>query len=333
MVNDSSGWKSYTRLMKALATLIFLASAAVFSLVLFRKSPPEMPAPSPLPTEETAETISKESEEPAIPLSLSFIPESAIQGEPVLIMTAGVADLADIDALTLGDQSIPVFKYQGKPAAFLAIDLHKKPGPYEVALVANDGRKTVATIEVKERILPVSDFDIPESFGGNTPAGEKELTSNLETDTTTLNAVTAVVSPEKLWDGAFRHPLDGPVVVTDTYGYSRQTGNAVISHNGTDFRAAVGTPVYAMNAGKVAFAGTFRNYGNTVIIDHGLGVMTMYMHLSELKTESGTPVEKSDLVALSGNTGYSLGPHLHLSVRIYGYSIDPIKFLELMGPK
>ncbi len=57
----------------------------------------------------------------------------------------------------------------------------------------------------------------------------------------------------------------------------------------------------------------------------------MYMHLSQINVELGKPVEKGDLIALSGNTGYSLGPHLHLSVRIYGYSIDPIKFLELMG--
>lgn len=251
----------------------------------------------------------------------------------MLITLEGVADLADIDSLTLDDQSIPAFPFQGKPAAFLAIDLHKKPGPYQVTLSLKDGREVTATIEVRERILPVSDFDIPESFGGNTPAGEKELTSNLEADTKTLNAVTSIVSPEKLWEGAFRYPLSGPIFVTDTYGYSRQTGATNISHNGTDFRAAVGTPVYAMNAGQVAFAGTFRNYGNTVIIDHGLGLMTMYMHLSELTVETGAPVEKDDLIALSGNTGYSLGPHLHLSVRMYGYSLDPIKFLELMGPQ
>jgi murein DD-endopeptidase MepM/ murein hydrolase activator NlpD len=61
--------------------------------------------------------------------------------------------------------------------------------------------------------------------------------------------------------------------------------------------------------------------------------MTMYMHLSKINVELGKPVEKGDLIALSGNTGYSLGPHLHLSVRIHGYSIDPIKFLELMGPR
>ncbi len=170
----------------------------------------------------------------------------------MLITVDEVADLADIDALTLDDQSIPIFEYQGKPAAFLGIDLHKKPGPYRVALSLKDGRETAATLEVKERILPVSDFDIPESFGGNTPAGEQELTSNLETDTKTLNAVTAIVSPKKLWEGAFRHPLNGPIFVTDVYGYSRQTGATNISHNGTDFRAAVGTPVYAMNAGRVA---------------------------------------------------------------------------------
>lgn len=316
--------------MKIVFGVILLALLFALPLVFLQTekesvAQPESPA--------NKEEIDTEPVTEKIPISISLSPPSVIQGEPVLITVEGVADTADISSLALDDQSIPIFEYQGKPAAFLAIDLHKKPGPYRVALSLNDQREAATMIDVKERILPVSDFDIPESFGGNTPAGEKELTSNLEADTKTLNAVTAIVSPEKLWDSAFRQPLEGPIVVTDTYGYSRQTGATNISHNGTDFRAAVGTPVYAMNAGRVAFAGAFRNYGNTVIIDHGLGVMTMYMHLSQVSVELGKPVEKGDPIALSGNTGYSLGPHLHLSVRIYGHSLDPIKFLELMGPK
>lgn len=267
------------------------------------------------------------------PVSISLSSPSVIQGEPVLITISGLDNSEAVSSLSLDGRSLSVFDYGENVGAIVGIDLHRKPGSYLIILTLNDGQETLASIDVKERILPVSDFDIPESFGGNTPAGEQELTSNLEADTKTLNAVTGVVSPDKLWEGAFRHPLSGPIFVTDTYGYSRQTGATNISHNGTDFRAAVGTPVYAMNAGQVAFAGAFRNYGNTVIIDHGLGVMTMYMHLSKVSVDLGKPVEKGDPIALSGNTGYSLGPHLHLSVRIYGYSIDPIKFLELMGPK
>lgn len=309
-------------LLLAAFTLVFPQTKKEFQESIVTKEPPAREE------ENITDAIAEKK-----PLSISLSPPSVIQGEPVLVTAEGITDRSHVESFTFDGKSIPVFEHEGKLAAFLSIDLHKKPSSYEVALLSKDGEKATVSLEVKERILPVSDFDIPESFGGNTVAGEQKLTSNLESDTKTLNAVTALVSPEKLWTEAFRPPLDGNPVVTDTYGYSRQTGATNISHNGTDFRAAVGTPVYAMNTGQVAFAGTFRNYGHTVIIDHGQGLMTMYMHLSELKVETGTPVEKDDLIALSGNTGYSLGPHLHLSVRIYGSSLDPIEFLELMGPK
>lgn len=307
--------------------LLVLLAALLFIFPQTKKEFVAMPEP-PVSEEKDTDPIAEKK-----PVSISLSSPSVIQGEPVLITINGLSNSETVSSLSLDGQSLSVFEYEEGVGAIIGIDLHKKPDSYPIILTLDNGQETFASIDVKERILPVSDFDIPESFGGNTPAGEQELTSNLEADTKTLNAVTGVVSPDKLWEGAFRHPLSGPIFVTDTYGYSRQTGATNISHNGTDFRAAVGTPVYAMNAGQVAFAGAFRNYGNTVIIDHGLGVMTMYMHLSKVSVELGKPVEKGDPIALSGNTGYSLGPHLHLSVRIYGYSIDPIKFLELMGPK
>jgi hypothetical protein len=73
-------------------------------------------------------------------------------------------------------------------------------------------------------------------LGGNTPQAERELESTLVQDTKIINAATSVVTPEKLWDGPFRYPRNEPIVITDTYGYSRQTGSVNLSHNGTDFR-------------------------------------------------------------------------------------------------
>ena len=86
-----------------------------------------------------------------------------------------------------------------------------------------------------------------------------------------------------------------------------------------------------MNSGKVVFSGSLRNYGHTVIIDHGYGLHTVYMHLSERRVELNQAVGKSELIGLSGDTGYVLGPHLHLSVRINSISIDPMKFMEIFG--
>ena len=102
-------------------------------------------------------------------------------------------------------------------------------------------------------------------------------------------------------------------------------------HKGVDLNAPMGTPVYSMNKGVVKFATSTRNYGMTILVDHGVGLQTVYMHLSEIKVTNGQAVEKGELLGLSGDTGYVLNPHLHVTVRIWDVSIDTMKFLELLG--
>ncbi len=313
--------------MKILLGIIFLILSLAF-VFLRPENMPEIKPESPI-QEENKEAAPPKKE--SVPVSISSPP--VLQGEPALITLDAPLSPADIASLTLSGQSLDLFEEGGRLAALVGIDLHRKPGAYPILLTLRDGAKTEATLEVRERVMATTTFDIPEKLGGNTPEAEQALTNSLSQDTATLNTITRTRSGEKLWSGEFRYPLDGTPFVTDTYGYSRQTGSVNLSHNGTDFRAALGTPVFAMNAGTVVFNGSFRNYGNTVVIDHGLGVMTLYMHLSKAKVELGQRVKKGDQVAESGNTGYSLGPHLHLSVRIDGFSLDPMKFLELLGPK
>ena len=180
-----------------------------------------------------------------------------------------------------------------------------------------------------ERYIAKAPLGIPEKLGGDTPEAERELINTLVEEGKLISAVPT--EDEKLWEGEFRLPIDEPITITDTYGYSRLTGASSISHKGTDFRAAVGTPVYAMNFGKIVFNRFLRNYGNTIIIDHGLGLHTIYMHLSEIGVPLGADVDKGEEIGKTGDTGYVLGPHLHLSIRIGGISIDPEIFMEIIG--
>lgn len=321
--------KPYNVRMKILLWLalpVFLLAA--YFVLLQQKNQPEAEPEMPVTQEGESDTPSLEE-----PVSLSVVPTTLMQGEPARITISGLASTSAVQSLTFDGKPLAVFVDEDKKAALVGIDFHKKPGSYPVVLILDDGRTIEEKIEVGQRTVATAEFDIPEQLGGNTSQAEHELTSTLAQDTAIINAVIATTSPEKLWSGQFRLPLNGSPTVTDVYGYKRQTGSVNLSHQGTDFRASEGTPVYAMNRGRVAFAGTFRNYGHTVIIDHGLGLMTFYMHLSEAEVEKGDNVEKGALIAQSGNTGYSLGPHLHLSVRIDGLTIDPMKFLELMSPK
>lgn len=266
-------------------------------------------------------------------ITLSVSPVTILQGEPVLITVQGITSPSMIQSLSFDAEPVPAFTNNEKTTGLVGVDFHKKPEIYPLILILTDGRTIKENIEVKQRKVSTTEFDIPDKLGGNTPQAEHTLTESLAEDTAIINSVVATTRSEKFWNEPFRLPLDGAITITDVYGYKRQTGSVDLSHQGTDFRASEGTSVYAMNSGRIAFAGTFRNYGHTVIIDHGLGIMTAYMHLSETKVVQDKMVEKGELIALSGNTGYSLGPHLHLSIRINGLTIDPMKFLELMGEK
>lgn len=99
-------------------------------------------------------------------------------------------------------------------------------------------------------------------------------------------------------------------------------------HHGQDFSAPMGTPVYATGAGKIIYQGYDRGYGNFIKIDHGYGYQTIYGHLSKFKTKLGQEVKRGDLIALSGSTGYSTGPHLHYEIHFYGQYQNPLYFFE-----
>ncbi|MDO8565488.1 MAG: M23 family metallopeptidase [bacterium] len=261
-------------------------------------------------------------------ISISTSPAAIIQGEPVLI-TVNNLGTSTIKSLTVDGKKIPVFIHEGKPSALVGIDLRGKIGSYPIILTLDDGQKIESKLIVGERVITKAPLGIPDELGGNTPEAERELINTLVKEGAVISAVPT--SPEKLWDGPFRLPIEPPITITDVYGYSRQTGASSISHKGTDFRAALGTPVYAMNSGMVRLTTNMRNYGNVIVIDHGLGLHTIYMHLSEILTKNGDTVAKGQLIAKSGATGYVLGPHLHLTVRINGISIDPLKFMALLG--
>ncbi len=98
-------------------------------------------------------------------------------------------------------------------------------------------------------------------------------------------------------------------------------------HSGTDFGAGMGSPIRAANAGRVIFAGRQGGYGNTVIIDHGEGITTLYGHASELYVKEGDQVAKGQAIAAVGSTGLSTGPHLHFEVRLNGEPQNPMNYL------
>lgn len=136
-----------------------------------------------------------------------------------------------------------------------------------------------------------------------------------------LNQIYASSMPKFLFDKAFIPPMKS--LITSVYGTKRLYNKHKKSqHLGTDYRAAIGEKIPATNSGKIVFAGDLFYTGWTVIIDHGLDIFTVYGHLSETKVKAGEMVERGQLIALSGNTGRTSGPHLHWGVKVQGQYID-----------
>jgi murein DD-endopeptidase MepM/ murein hydrolase activator NlpD len=256
--------------------------------------------------------------------TLSVSPIVPVQGEPMKIQIEG-AELDSIKNLSFDGMSVPILKYLQKPVGFVGIDLTRKPGVYKFDLELKDGTRISHWLYIGERFKIKAPLGIPQKLGGNTPAAATSLVSNLSRENAVLNSLQT--ESKALWDKNFMFPLES-IFITDPYGYSRTTGQYNIAHKGTDFRAKEGTKVFAMNSGFVRLAKKFEVYGNTVVIDHGLGMMTFYMHLSETLVNQGATVEIGSLIGKSGSTGYAENPHLHLSIKLNNTSIDPMKFME-----
>ena len=128
-------------------------------------------------------------------------------------------------------------------------------------------------------------------------------------------------------DGGFVNPL-GVVEITDAFGVKRSYLNGESRHGGVDLRASVGTQVRAVNSGVVVLtARGFSLEGNMVIVDHGSGVFSLYLHLSKINVKENQKVKKSQEIGLSGSSGAVTGPHLHFMVKANGANVDPLSFI------
>jgi murein DD-endopeptidase MepM/ murein hydrolase activator NlpD len=256
--------------------------------------------------------------------NLDIYPEKPIQGDVLIIQTKNLTK-EDISKILFDGKSLWFFNYQNRATAFWGSDLNQKPGLYTIKIIKESGEVIEEKIEIKKREKYEAPLGIPEKLGGNTKEAGQKLVSNLDKENSEINSLKSL--NKKLWLEKFSYPLKD-ITITDEYGYSRNTVGNIISHKGTDFRAQEGTPVYAINSGYINKAKKYIVYGNTVIIDHGLGAQSLYMHLSRIDVKNGQYVKKGEQIGLAGKTGYAESSHLHLSIKINGKSIDPYKFLE-----
>jgi murein DD-endopeptidase MepM/ murein hydrolase activator NlpD len=201
--------------------------------------------------------------------------------------------------------------------ALVGVDLEKPAGTYNFAAsaktAAGDAVACKAAIVVKAGKFPTERLKVAPNFVEPNP----EQLAKAEEDRKKLREIFATVTPEKLWQGRFRIPLDG-ATTGGNFGRRRVlNGTASSPHTGVDFPALTGTPVHAAQRGRVVLAEELYFSGNTVVIDHGLGVYTLYGHFSEIDVKPGEEVEAGAIIGKVGATGRVTGPHLH-----WGLTVD-----------
>jgi len=213
----------------------------------------------------------------------------------------------------------------GKECYFFvaATDVEAESGSSRIIRISNETKNT----ELQFRLAPGSFPEIHLTLAQDKVVLSPENLKRAEAEKKRLNQLFSQTN-DKIWTDSFAYPLS--TEVSSHFGVKRIINKKTNSiHRGIDMRAKTGDPVKAVNAGRVALAEELFFGGNTIIVDHGLGIFSIYMHLSELKVQEGDFVALGKVVGLAGSTGRSSGPHLHFGIKVQSVSVNPVSFLGL----
>lgn len=259
--------------------------------------------------------------------AVTLTPAVVEAGSPELIRVAAGAT-AKIDGEWFGHK-LEFFRGGGggKWFALAGVDVECPVGPSLLQIEVDEGgsaRDVSRTVEIGLAHYRTGSLSVDPKFVEPGPEALKRIAAEVE-----LKAkVFAASAREPLWQGNFHAPVTA--APTDSFGTRRMFNGKLASiHRGMDFRARTGTPVRAVNSGVVVLARGLYYEGNCVVIDHGLRLFTISMHLSRIDVREGQHVASGERLGLSGATGRVTGPHLHWAVRWQGAYLDPAKLLRL----
>jgi hypothetical protein len=262
---------------------------------------------------------------------VQLTPPIVVVGSPELLRITA-PDAAAVDGEWLG-RKLQFFPAHDRRSwlALAGVDVEQAEGPstlvVHIHLADHSTRDLSQFVDIHVAHYRSGVLTVPPKF---VSPGPEEL-KQIEADRVLKEKVFAASAAEPLWSGSFRAPVQAPP--TDSFG-TRRTFNGKLAsiHKGMDFRAPTGTIVRAANSGTVVVARRLYYEGNCVVIDHGLGLYTDYLHFSRIDVHEGQHVAEGTPLGLSGATGRVTGPHLHWAVRWQGAYLDPAKLLRLQLP-
>jgi murein DD-endopeptidase MepM/ murein hydrolase activator NlpD len=272
--------------------------------------------------------------------SVKAQPVRLVNGAPVLFQVKAPARLQSLRGTWLGHEiSFSLVSASKTWVGLGGVSVETSPGNYPLELSGETSAGESAAKAAARQIsftrkfvirranYPKTQITVDRKFTEPSPDQTRQIDEAKKIKQDFLNRVT----PEREWAGSFAAPAVAPI--SDVFGTQRVfNGKTQSSHLGLDFRVPSGTPVAAMNAGTVLLARSLYFEGNCVVLDHGQGLLTIYMHLSEFKVKEGEQVARGQEVGLSGGTGRATGPHLHVAVRWQGTYLDPAVLITLPLP-
>ena len=251
---------------------------------------------------------------PASAFALGLPPDSRVPGGVAVIPIADAS--APAPQVFYGDRPVLVVNDNGWKAV-VGIPLDAEPGPQE--LVSGERR---ITFEVMPKAYAEQHLTVQRRYVSPSP----EELARIRAEQVRIRAALTHYSQELPGSLRLALPVDGPE--SSPFGLRRFfNGEPRRPHSGLDLAAPAGTPIKAPAAGRVLDAGDFFFNGNTVFLDHGSGLVTMYCHLEELLVEPGDEIDAGAILGTVGATGRTTGPHLHWSVLLNGTAVDPDLFL------
>ncbi|UCG23575.1 MAG: LysM peptidoglycan-binding domain-containing protein [Chloroflexota bacterium] len=252
---------------------------------------------------------------------VQLYPSPITQGQTAALYVAGLD--AGQPAGRFGEQLLRFAPIEQGYLAFIALDAFVEPGRYRLEISGLSDQPFAQDVVVESGGYGTQLITVPEQLS---PLLAPEIRA---ADEAILATIYEGFSEPAAWSGNFQEPIRD-TLITAGYGDARSynQGPIEIFHTGVDYAGPVGTPIYAPAAGAVVFSDTLNIQGNALILDHGLGVMTGYYHLSKVHVDVGQTITTGQLLAEGGSTGLSSGPHLHWDLRVGNVAVDGLQWLE-----
>ena len=262
-------------------------------------------------------------------VSLSLLAVLTVfQGQALQLDYPDEPDLREV-VVSWNDRKIPFVRDGARWVTVIGIDLDTEVGEYRAETMfrfADGSRETrEEIIDVEGKTFPTTRLTVAPKYVELSPENQARAAA----DSKEIGAVYARLTPRKYWAQPFQSPIPG-VSGGRNFGHRRIFNDQPRDpHSGADLRASTGTEIRASNSGRVVLAKDYFFNGNSVFIDHGLGVYTMYLHLSKISVKVGDLVERGQVIGLAGATGRVTGAHLHWGARILDARVDPFSLFEL----